>query len=168
MTVVAHGVLYVHSAPHAICPHVEWAAGRVLGRAIHFDWADQPALRGTRRAEFRWDGAPGAGATLASALRGWHDVRYEVTEDATAGMDGGRWLHTPRLGVFFAQTDSVGNVVVPEDLLRHAMEGAGMNGAELRRRLEGALGQAWDDELEPFRYAGDACRSLRVLHRVVG
>ena len=25
------GVLYVHSAPSALCPHIEWAVGGVLG-----------------------------------------------------------------------------------------------------------------------------------------
>jgi glucokinase len=30
----ARGVLYVHSSPRALCPHVEWAAGRALGRAV--------------------------------------------------------------------------------------------------------------------------------------
>ena len=27
----ARGVIYVHSAPRALCPHLEWAAGRALG-----------------------------------------------------------------------------------------------------------------------------------------
>ncbi len=31
--------------------------------------------------------------------------------------------------------------------------------------LDLALGQAWDDELEPFRYAGDGA-PVRWLHRV--
>ena len=33
VTAVARGVLYVHSSPRALCPHVEWAAGSVLGAA---------------------------------------------------------------------------------------------------------------------------------------
>ncbi|MDN5818786.1 MAG: DUF3145 domain-containing protein, partial [Yaniella sp.] len=27
----ARGVLYVHSAPAALCPHIEWAVGAALG-----------------------------------------------------------------------------------------------------------------------------------------
>ncbi|TAM70057.1 MAG: DUF3145 domain-containing protein [Microbacteriaceae bacterium] len=151
----ARGVLYVHSSPRAICPHVEWATGRALGRAVSFAWCEQPVLRNTQRAEFYWEGAQGTGAAIASSLRGWEDVRFEVTEDAGLGTDGGRWLHTPDLGIFYAQTDTAGNMVVSEDRVRYAMEVAGTNALELHRELRLALGQAWDDELEPFRHASD-------------
>lgn len=159
------GVLYVHSAPRALCPHVEWAAGRALDRAVNFSWEQQPALKGAQRAEFYWEGPQGTGAALASALRGWEHLRYEVTEDAGLGSDGGRWMHTPDLGIFFAQTDSVGNMVIPEDRVRYAMELAGANAIELHRELRLALGQSWDDELEVFRHAGQDS-AVVWLHKV--
>ena len=53
--------------------------------------------------------------------------------------------------------------MVPEDRIRSAMEAA--DPAELRERLDLALGAAWDEELEPFRYAGDGV-AVRWLHRV--
>jgi hypothetical protein len=149
------GVLFVHSAPRAVCPHVEWAAGRALGRAVAMSWEPQPVLKGAQRTEVYWEGPQGTGAAIASALRGWEHLRYEVTEDASAGADGGRWMHTPDLGIFHAQTDALGNVVVPEDRVRAAMESAGSNAIDLHRELRLALGQAWDDELEPFRHATD-------------
>ncbi|AYG05055.1 DUF3145 domain-containing protein [Gryllotalpicola protaetiae] len=155
LTAQARGVLFVHSSPRALCPHLEWAAGRALGRAVNFDWAEQPVLPGTMRAEFYWEGDIGTGAALASALRGWDDVRYEVTQDPTASTDGARYLHTPALGIHFAQTDTAGNVVIPEDRMRYAMELAGSDALALHRELHAALGQAWDDELEAFRHASD-------------
>jgi len=161
----ARGVLFVHSAPRALCPHVEWAAGRAIDRAVNFSWADQPVLKGAQRTEFYWEGPAGTGAKIASSLRGWEHLRYEVTEDASAGSDGGRWMHTPDLGIFYAQTDSIGNVVVPEDRIRYAMEVGAGNAAELQRELRVALGQPWDDELEPFRHAGDGS-SVIWLHNV--
>ena len=161
----ARGVLFVHSSPRALSPHVEWAVGRALGEAVNFDWSDQPVLKGAQRAEFYWEGAQGTGATLASALRGWEHLRFEVTEDAGLGSDGGRWLHTPDLGIFFTQTDTAGNVVIPEDRVRSAMERAGANALELHRELRLALGQAWDDELEPFRHASDF-NAVVWLHQV--
>jgi hypothetical protein len=161
----ARGVLFVHSSPRALCPHIEWAAGRAIGRAVNFDWADQPVLKGAQRAEFFWEGERGTGAVLASALRGWQHVRYEVTEDAGLGTDGARWLHTPELGIFYAQTDTAGNMVIPEDRLRYAMEISRGDAGELQRELRLALGQAWDDELEPFRYASDDS-SVVWLHKV--
>ena len=161
----ARGVLYVHSSPRALCPHIEWAAGSALGEAVNFDWADQPVLKGAQRAEFYWEGERGTGAILASALRGWEHLRFEVTEDAGLGTDGGRWLHTPDLGIFYAQTDTAGNIVIPEDRVRYAMEVAGANAIELHRELRLALGQAWDDELEPFRHASDMS-AVVWLHKV--
>ena len=59
------------------------------------------------------------------------------------------------LGIFFAQTDTAGNVVIPEDRIRFAMESAGSDAFELHRELRLALGQAWDDELESFRHASE-------------
>ena len=156
------GVLFVHSAPRALCPHVEWATSAVLGARPIVDWTVQPAAPGTMRTEISWTGAVGTGARLASALRGWDHLRFEVTEDATRTTDGSRWSHTPELGIFHAQTDRVGNVVVPEDRIRAAMDG---DPARLLEALDLALGQAWDDELEAFRYAG-AGAPVRWLHRV--
>ncbi|MCU1570520.1 MAG: hypothetical protein JWR33_1261 [Naasia sp.] len=152
---IARGVLYVHSSPRALCPHVEWAAGRALGRAVNFTWIDQPVLKGAQRTDFYWEGPQGTGAAIASALRGWEHLRYEVSEDAGAGTDGARWMHTPDLGIFYAQTDTAGNVVIPEDRIRYAMDIAGVNALELHKELRLALGQAWDEELESFRHAGE-------------
>ncbi|MCW4459630.1 DUF3145 domain-containing protein [Microbacterium sp. MPKO10] len=154
-TPAARGVIYVHSSPRALCPHVEWAAGRALGRAVNFDWSDQPVLPGSHRTEFYWEGRQGMGAALASSLRGWEHLRYEVTEDASPGSDGGRWMHTPDLGIFYAQLDTAGNVVVPEDRVRAAMDAAQGSAQAMSENLRLALGQAWDDELDVFRYASD-------------
>ena len=118
------GVFFVHSTPPALCPHIEWALGTALGQEVRLQWTDQDAAPGMVRCEFSWVGPVGSGARLASALRGWEHLRYEVTEEATASNDGGRWCHTPSLGIFHSQMDSVGNVVVPEDRIRAAMENA--------------------------------------------
>ncbi|AWE42568.1 MULTISPECIES: DUF3145 domain-containing protein [unclassified Actinobaculum] len=159
------GVIFIHSVTPAVQPHVEWAVASVLGYEPHFEWTRQPALPSMNRAETSWTGEAGTGAMLASALGGWEHLRFEITEDPTAVSEGGRWSCTPGLGIFFAQTDMTGNVVVPENRIRAALDQAGEDSAELRRLLDVALGQAWDDELEPFRYAG-AGAPVRWLHRV--
>jgi hypothetical protein len=161
--VSTRGVLFVHSAPRALCPHIEWAAGGVLGVRLSMDWIAQPAASGMLRTELSWQAPPGTGAKLTSALRGWAHLRYEVTEEPSPGVDGGRWSHTPELGIFHAVTDAHGNVLVPEDRVRCAMS-AEEPGAMLAE-LDLALGRAWDDELEPFRYAGEGA-PVRWLHRV--
>ena len=161
---ITRGVFFVHSSPRALCPHLEWAASNVLGTAVTLDWIEQPAAPGLYRAEYTWQGLQGSGSRLASALRGWTHLRYEVTEEASYGSDGSRWSHTPELGIFHASTDVHGNIVIPEDRVRAALEFA-HDPRRMRDELDLALGQAWDDELEPFRYAG-AGAPVRWLHRV--
>ncbi|MBV7364002.1 DUF3145 domain-containing protein [Actinomycetaceae bacterium TAE3-ERU4] len=158
------GVLFVHSSPRALCPHLEWAASDALGSPLQLHWTPQAASPGMFRAEVAWMGPAGTGARIASALRGWEHLRFEVTEEPSIACDGGRWSHTPSLGLFHAQTDSAGNVVIPEERVRAALLEE-TNPERVKEILALALGTAWDEELEPFRYAGDDV-PVRWLHRV--
>ena len=157
------GVLFVHSAPRALCPHIEWAASGVLGMRVVLDWTPQPVAPGCQRTELVWQAPAGTGARLASALRGWAHLRFEVTEEPSPGVDGGRWSHTPALGIFHATTDVHGNVLVHEDRVRAALELG--DAQRVRDALAVAMGEPWDAELEPFRYAGDGA-DVRWLHQV--
>jgi hypothetical protein len=93
------GVVYVHSAPTSLCPHIGWALESVLGRRVTLDWTPQPAGPRLVRTELSWSADAGTGARLASALRGWDHLRYEVTEEPSPGVDGSRWSSTPTLGI---------------------------------------------------------------------
>ncbi len=158
----AHGVLHIHSAPPALCPHIEWAVAGVLGVPVDLPWVSQPAAPGSMRAELTWEGRPGTAGAIASALIGWNRLRFEVTEDASPGCDGVRHSYTPGLGTFTTVTGGNGDVVIPEDRLRAAMSLA-QTDSSLRVELDRLLGRAWDEELEPFRYAGDGA-PVRWLH----
>lgn len=160
---ITRGVVFVHSALRALCPHVEWAVSNVLDMRISMDWIAQPAAPGTYRAELSWQGPLGTGARIVSALRGWDALRFEVTEEATRCSDGARWSHTPDLGIFCAATDVHGNIVVPENRVRAALDAA-PDARAMKRALDLALGTAWDEELEAFRYAG-AGAPVRWLHK---
>ena len=160
------GVLYVHSAPSALCPHIEWAAGGVLGNAVSLEWTPQEAQAGTYRAELSWAGEAGTAAALASALRGWNHLRFEVTEEPTAGTEGSRFSYTPDLGVFHAVTGVHGDIMIPEDRLKAAVVKAALGDTTLNNEIDKLLGKPWDDELETFRYAG-AGAPVRWLHQVV-
>ena len=161
------GVVYVHSAPPALCPHVEWAVGGVLGVRVTLDWTPQPAAPGTVRGELSWQADAGTGARLASALRDWMHLRFEVTEEPSAGAEGERWSSTPTLGLFHATTGVHGDILVREDRLRAALARAGSDPAtDVLAEMQALLGKSWDDELETFRYAGDGA-PVRWLHQVV-
>jgi hypothetical protein len=165
--VATRGVVYVHSAPPALCPHIEWAVGGVLGVRVTLDWTQQPAAPGTVRAELSWQADAGTGARLASALRDWMHLRFEVTEEPSAGAEGERWSSTPSLGLFHATTGVHGDILVREDRLRAALARAAADPAtDVPAELQALLGKPWDDELESFRYAGDGA-PVRWLHQVV-
>lgn len=164
MEQLSRGMIFVHSAPAPLCPHVEWAIGGVLGSPVRLRWACQPADEGTFRADYSWTAPSGTSAAMASALRGWSRLRFEVTEDARPGVEGTRYSYTPRLGVFHAVTGPHGDILVPEDRIRAAM--ASSSPHTLAHALGALLGEEWDAELEPFRYASDA-DPVRWLHQVV-
>ena len=95
------GVVFIHSAPAALCPHVEWAIAGILGGEVSLEWTPQPAQTASYRAELSWQGAPGTASTLASAMRGWEHVRYEVTEEAQPWVSRASATCTrPRLASF--------------------------------------------------------------------
>jgi Protein of unknown function (DUF3145) len=181
--VSVHGVLHVHCAPPALCPHIEWAVAAVLGVPVSLPWVDQPAAPGALRGELAWQGKPGAAAAITSALAAWNRLRFELTEDAGPGCDPVRYSCTPALGTFSAVTSASGDIMIPEGRLRAAMSlaAAAKGGPDAGTRTDGdlrtlqelhgprhpalggsleaelglLLGQPWDDELEPFRRAAD-------------
>ena len=180
--VSVRGVLHVHCAPPALCPHIEWAVAGVVGVPVSLDWVDQPAAPGSVRGELLWQSKPGTAGAVTSALAAWNMLRFEVSEDASPGCDAVRYSCTPALGMFCAVIGGNGDILVPEGRLRAAMalaasagSGSGRGGADaelgalrdthgprhpalggsLEAELALLLGQPWDDELEPFRRAGD-------------
>ncbi|WP_147107491.1 DUF3145 domain-containing protein [Nesterenkonia populi] len=161
----ARGVLHIHSAPSALCPHVEWAVASVVDARVDFDWTSQPAAPGSHRAELSWQGAQGMGAKLASTLRSLSHLRFEITEEPSPGCDGSRWSHTPDLGIFHATIDTAGNIMVSEDRIRYAYETGAGDPSLVYQELSLALGEAWDEELETFRHAAQGA-PVQWLSRV--
>jgi hypothetical protein len=184
--VSVRGVLHVHSAPPALCPHIEWAVAGVLGVRVDLAWASQPAAPGMLRAELEWHGQPGTGGKIVSVLARWNRLRFEVTEEASPGCDAVRYSHTPALGTFSAVVLANGDIAVPENRLRAALTvaappSAGLASRQARPRVPGTegeradpgdvlagelsrlLGQPWDEELEPFRCAAQGA-PVRWLH----
>jgi len=142
----AQGMAFIHSAPRALLPHLEWTIGRVLGHPMPIRW--QPIDPGLFRAEFHWQGDESTGASLTAELMGWKSLRFEVTQQDR------RWSFTPALGLFQSDTDDAGNILVNEFRMRAALDFAGSNSLELQRQMRMLIGQPWDDELESYRMLG--------------
>lgn len=159
----ASGVVWIHSTPSALCPHIEWAIGGVLGVPTKLDWTPQHAEPGSWRADLTWQGRSGTAAAIASGLQRWGRLRFEVTEHASTHDEGVRYSVTPTLGVFQATIGRHGDVLVHEERLRSALLADASNRSTLHRAVADLLGMAWDDELDTFRHAGDD--APRWLHR---
>ncbi|WP_116113783.1 DUF3145 domain-containing protein [Austwickia chelonae] len=160
---LTQGVVYIHSTPSSLCPHIGWAIEAVFEQQVDIGWTTQPLGRHLVRMELSWSAPAGTGAHLASALRRFRTIRFEVVEEPSDGIDGSRWAYTPSLGVHHTIVSTTGDVLVSENRLRAALSSGGH--AMVRREIEIALGEPWDRELEPFRHAGDT-GSVRWLHRV--
>jgi uncharacterized protein DUF3145 len=158
------GTIYVHSSPSAVCPHVEWAIAGALQTRADLRWTAQAAAPGQLRAECDWSGRPGVAAAVASALRAWPMLRFEVTEQPSSGRDGERFCFVPGLGLWHARTSANGDIVVGEDQLR-ALAATARSRETFAHQLDELLGAAWDDALEPFRRAADGA-PVTWLHHV--
>ncbi|MGO0577526.1 DUF3145 domain-containing protein [Ornithinimicrobium panacihumi] len=163
--VMTRGVVFIHSTPTALCPHIVWALEGVLDTRVSLDWVTQPAEQGLMRTEFSWTGDAGTGALIASAMRGWDGLRYEVVEEASRGSDGMRWTHTPELGIHQTRISANGDVVINEDRVRSIVEQHAGDASGMRHAFDQALGSAWDEELEVYRHAGEGAPPT-WLHKV--
>lgn len=162
---VTTGVVYVHSSPAALCPHVEWALSSTLDASANLKWSAQDADPGLLRATVDWVGPVGTAARLTNALREWSALRFEVTENPSEGVDGERFCHVPGLGLWRGSMSANGDVMLGEMQLRALLDnhadGAGLGGA-----LDAALGTAWDEALEPYRMGGVGAEVTWLRQRV--
>ena len=143
-----HGHLVIHSAPSALRTHIEWALQHQLGASVEITWLPQPHSAGTFRTTISYKDLFGVASQLASTLRGWHYIRFELTE--CDGTTGEMYRFTPELGLHRATIDGSGSVLVEENKIIAALSSS-FDEESLRECIEKALGTAWDRELEIFR-----------------
>ena len=141
------GSVFIHSCPAALKHHVEWSLQSILGQGISLSWRTQPMQAGTYRAEISWREKTSKASEIATALRSWHYLRFEVHE---LDKNGGELFRcTPELGIHRASLDAAGNIQISESQIAKAL--SHFDDLELRENLELALGKPWDATLEPFR-----------------
>ncbi|GGL06381.1 DUF3145 domain-containing protein [Nocardia jinanensis] len=165
------GVVYIHSSPTALCPHIEWALAAALGAPSGLRWTAQPAAPGQLRATTEWMGPVGTASRIAQSLRSWPVLRFEVTEDPSEGVDGERYSFVPALGLWHGSTSANGDVMVGEMRLRVLLQAdrelGRHSGFDLAGELDRTLGTAWDEDLEVYR-TGNAGAEVTWLRRDVG
>ena len=135
------GLITIHSCPTALIRHVEWSIESVLGR-VEIDWRSQTLVAGTQRTQIEWRSSKDLSAELASALKSWHYLRFEIN------FGNQLFRNTPDLGLHRSQIDEIGNILLTENQVKAAMN---KSDDLLREALDVALGTGWDVELERFR-----------------
>ncbi len=141
------GLITIHSAPTALRQHIEWGLNALLGQPLTYTWRDQPLAAGTIRTTLEYRGEVGLASKIATTLKNWHYLRFEVQE---FGNNGGEYFRfTPELGIHRANVDAAGSILISENVLRKAL--ASFDDLEVRENLVVALGEAWEEALEPMR-----------------
>jgi hypothetical protein len=141
------GLLTIHSAPSALSQHIEWGLNAILGYTGEYSWRDQPLAPGTLRTIIEYRAPLGTAAKIATSLKNWHYLRFEVQEFCSEGAELFRF--TPELGMHRALTDGIGSILISENVIRKSL--ATFDDLEIRENLEVALGSAWELALEPMR-----------------
>ena len=142
------GFLTIHSTPSALRHHIDWAIQAVLGAWVKPSWIAQPLIPGSYRTQLEFRDRQGAAAELASALRSWHYLNFEVIENTDNG--GELFRCTPEFGIHRALVDQTGAVILSENQLNAILKNA-FDEESIREGISSLLGNPWELELDRFR-----------------
>lgn len=105
-------------------------------------------MPGTFRTQLEFRGAQGAAAEIASALRSWHYLNFEVIEGTESG--GELFRFTPELGIHRALVDPTGAVLINENQLSAILENS-FDEEAIREGIAAIVGNSWESDLDRFR-----------------
>jgi hypothetical protein len=142
--------LTIHSTPSALRHHIDWAIQAVLGTWVKPTWSPQPLIPGSYRTQLEFRDRQGAAAELASSLRSWHYLNFEVIENTDNG--GELFRCTPELGIHRALVDQTGAVILSENQLDTVLKNS-FDEESIREGIALLLGNSWEQELDRFRSA---------------
>jgi hypothetical protein len=142
------GFLTIHSTPSALRHHIDWAIQAVLGTWVKPTWTPQPLIPGSYRTQIEFRDREGAAAELASTLRSWHYLNFEVIENSNNG--GELYRCTPELGIHRAIVDQTGAVILTENQLNAVLKNS-FDEESIYQAISSLLGKPWELELDRFR-----------------
>jgi hypothetical protein len=107
---------------------------------------------GAMKSSVNWSGSKSTAQELASTLRGWHYVTFEIFESSTSGSDGAIYMFTPELGLFVGSVGPHGDIMVNENQITRLID-SNRPSLAIFEELEKFLGRPWDAVLETYRRA---------------
>ena len=144
------GRILIYSAPAALQEHITWAIEQGLGQVIKLPWQNQPLNPSSKALELEYKHQMPVAAKLATALKAWHYIRFEIREINKSTQDATYYRATPDLGLHQAHLASNGDVVLNENQVNTILKNS-ITHDRLINNLENALGNTWEAELEPYR-----------------
>jgi hypothetical protein len=146
------GRILIYSTPAALTQHIEWAISQKLGQVVDLTWINQPLNPSSLAMEFEYKHQHPVADQIANALKGWHYIRFEISQSNKSTGDIVLYRATPDLGLHQASLASNGDVVINENQVNTILKNS-LSYEKLQANLENALGINWDLELEPYRLA---------------
>lgn len=112
-------------------------------------WGRQPLIQNSSRAECSIKLSQTLATDLVSELNTLGTNHFELTQ--IVGQMGVLFMSLPGLGIYRGDLNSAGTLVLSEDQINLLVSNSAGNQREFMRLLRLALGQSWDDILEPMR-----------------
>ena len=105
-------------------------------------------MPGTFRTQLEFRAPQGAASEIASLLRSWHYLNFEIIEGSETG--GELFRFTPELGIHRAVVDQSGSVLINENQLTTLLSSS-FDEDSIREGIARLMGNSWELELERFR-----------------
>lgn len=126
------------------CPAAETAQIQVVT-----EWHNQALLTGFQSGSISLQLSELEAEELVAEVAKTPNCYFELIQ--TARNSGTLFMHVPGQGMFRGELNGAGSLTLSEDQLQSMLTQAAGNFREFNRLLRLALGQSWDDMLEPFR-----------------
>ncbi|TSA19893.1 MAG: DUF3145 family protein [Actinomycetales bacterium] len=156
------GDLRIYSAPKALLRHIQWSLNEIFGYPVELNWEAQHLSPGALATQLQWRELKPVASKIASTLKSWHYLRFEVREFSNISGEGVLYRCTPDLGLHQAVTASTGDVMIHENRLVTILENS-RSYETLRKSVSDSLGIAWDLELESYRRGVGSEGEIRAI-----
>jgi len=140
--------LMIHACPENLVDQVNQV---LLSFELSVTWLQQELMLGNKQAELAIKISEEQVEELASALYAVGEIYFEINQ--RQGKFGLLFMGVPGLGVYRGELNEAGSILLSEDRINQMISQGAGNQREFMRLLRVALGQSWDDIIEPFRAA---------------
>ena len=140
---MAKGQISSRLVIHA-CP-----AAQISRIPLMLNWFNQQLLYGFQMGSANLKLSTLEAETLVTELAIIPNLTFELSQNSRES--GVLFMHCSGLGLFRGELNAAGQLTLSEDRLQFMLEQSSGNHREFTRLLRIALGQSWNDLLEPFR-----------------